>query len=246
MSKCSSERPERAAPSWSSGRSSPTCSGENRVGIQPSAISPGEFGVLGADRREVDRDLLLHGADRELQRLARPVGQRQLERLAVELDAFARERHAHDGDVVARALELFAQSAARASPRRPAAPRCRCRGSCARPRAGRSSRRSSPSSPPSGRASGRCPRPGGCARSDPPASRARWRRRSRRPRRPRPSHSPGAPPPGRWSAGRPSSGRGPSSRYARRASRRQPTSGVARDHEHHLRARGSCGDSLSR
>ena len=39
--------------------------------------------VLRPDRREVDRDPLLHRRDRELQRLAGPVGQRQLERLAV-------------------------------------------------------------------------------------------------------------------------------------------------------------------
>ena len=51
MSKSSSDLPERAAPSSSSGRSSETCSGENSVGIQPSAISPASavfFGPIAA------------------------------------------------------------------------------------------------------------------------------------------------------------------------------------------------------
>ena len=69
-----------------------------------------ERGVLGADRGEVDRDALLDGGDRELERLAGPVGQRQLEGLAVELDALAGERHAHHGDVLARALQLLGEA----------------------------------------------------------------------------------------------------------------------------------------
>ena len=72
----------------------------------------GERGVLRPDRREVDRDPLLHRRDRELQRLARPVGQRQLERLALELEALARERHPHHRDVLARARELAAEALA--------------------------------------------------------------------------------------------------------------------------------------
>ncbi len=43
--------PDRAAPSCKSGRSSETCSGENSVGIQPSAISPASavfFGPIAA------------------------------------------------------------------------------------------------------------------------------------------------------------------------------------------------------
>ena len=51
MSKPSSDLPERAAPSSSSGRSSETCSGLNSVGIQPSAISPASavfFGPIAA------------------------------------------------------------------------------------------------------------------------------------------------------------------------------------------------------
>ena len=70
----------------------------------------GERGVLGADRGEVDGDPRLHRRDRELERLARTVGERQLERLALELDALARERHAHDLDVLARALELLGEA----------------------------------------------------------------------------------------------------------------------------------------
>ena len=72
----------------------------------------GQCGVLRADRRQVDRDLLLDGGDRQLQRLAGAVGQRQLERLAVELDALARQRHPHDRDVLARALQLFGEALA--------------------------------------------------------------------------------------------------------------------------------------
>ena len=51
MSKPSSERPARAAPSSSDERSSGRCSGENSVGIQPSAISPASavfFGPIAA------------------------------------------------------------------------------------------------------------------------------------------------------------------------------------------------------
>ena len=40
-------RPARAAPSWSSSRDSPTCSGEKKIGIQPSAISPVSCMFLG-------------------------------------------------------------------------------------------------------------------------------------------------------------------------------------------------------
>ena len=43
--------PARAKPSSSSGRNSPTCSGENSVGIQPSAISAASvvfFGPIAA------------------------------------------------------------------------------------------------------------------------------------------------------------------------------------------------------
>src|SRR4029079_6092164 len=65
-----------------------------------------ELGVLRPDRREVDRDPVLHRRDRELQRLAGAVGQRQLERLAVELEALAVQRLAHDRHVLARALQL--------------------------------------------------------------------------------------------------------------------------------------------
>ena len=122
MSKPSSERPRAPAPSCSSGRNSATCSGENSVGIQPSAISPASARVVRADRGEVDRDLLLHRRDRELQRLAGAVGQRQRQRLALELQPLARERLAHDRDVLARALDLARRSAGRASPRRPAGP----------------------------------------------------------------------------------------------------------------------------
>ena len=51
MSKPSSERPERAAPSSSSAREPSTCSGEKKTGSQPSAISPTScvfFGPIAA------------------------------------------------------------------------------------------------------------------------------------------------------------------------------------------------------
>src|SRR3954454_6371787 len=49
----------------------------------------GELRVLRPDRREGDRDPFLPRRDRQLERLARPVGQRQLERLSVELEPLA-------------------------------------------------------------------------------------------------------------------------------------------------------------
>src|SRR3954453_13652880 len=67
----------------------------------------GELGVLRPDRGDVDRDLLLHRRDRQLQGLARPVGQRQRVDLAVVLEPFPRERLAQDLDVLARALQLL-------------------------------------------------------------------------------------------------------------------------------------------
>src|SRR5450759_1373401 len=68
--------------------------------------------VLRADRGEVDRDALLDGGDGELQRLAGAVRQRKLERVAVELRAFAGESHADDGDVLAGTLELAGEALA--------------------------------------------------------------------------------------------------------------------------------------
>src|SRR5881628_1957409 len=70
----------------------------------------GERGVLRPDRRQVDRDALLHWRDRQLQWLARAVGERQLERLALEVDALARERHTNHLDVLARALQLLGEA----------------------------------------------------------------------------------------------------------------------------------------
>ena len=195
--------PARAKPSSSSGRNSPTCSGENSVGIQPSAISAASVVFFGPDRGDVDRDPLLHRRDRQLQRLARPVRQRQLERLAVELDALARQRHPHDRDVLARALQLAARSAGRASPRRPAARWSRSRAASARPRAGRSSPRSSPSSRRERPGIWKIAEPSLIARSWPArARRGSSRRRSRRPPRSRPSRSRAAPPPARARAAR--------------------------------------------
>src|SRR4051794_3292165 len=69
-----------------------------------------ELRVLRPDRREVDRDAVLHRRDRELQRLTRPVRERKLERLAVELEPLAVERSAHDRDVLARALDLAGEA----------------------------------------------------------------------------------------------------------------------------------------
>ena len=158
MSKSSSERAGSCRrPPAGSVRNSATCSGANRVGIQPSAISPASAVFFGPDRRQVDRDALLHRRDRQLQRLPGAVRQRQLERLAVELDALARERHPHHRDVLARALELLPKRCAVPALRDLRARRRRSRSACGRPRGCRSWRRSSPSSRRCGRGSGRSP-----------------------------------------------------------------------------------------
>ena len=70
----------------------------------------GQRGVLGPDRRQVDRDPLLDRGDHQLERLARPIGEGQLERLAVELDALARQRHPEHRHVLARALQLVGEA----------------------------------------------------------------------------------------------------------------------------------------
>ena len=157
----------------------------------------GQRGVLRADRGEVDRDALLDGGDRQLERLAGPVGQRQLERLALELDALARERHAHDGDVLARALQLLGEALSV-----PALGDLRAGGADAEDHApvGELVDRGGGHRGHGGRAAGHLEDPRAepdLARSDRPASRARWRCPSRRPRRPTRSRSPGARPPGR-------------------------------------------------
>ncbi len=110
MSKPSSERPERAAPSSSSERESSTCSGEKKTGSHPSAISPTSCVFFGPDRGDVHRDALLDRRDHQLERLAGPVGQRQRVGLAVVGQPLARERLAHDLDVLLRARELLAEA----------------------------------------------------------------------------------------------------------------------------------------
>ena len=70
----------------------------------------GELRVLRPDRGDVDRDPLLDRRDRELQRLAGPVGQRQLVGLAGVGEPLARERLPQDLHVLARALELLAEA----------------------------------------------------------------------------------------------------------------------------------------
>ena len=54
------------------------CSGEKKIASQPSAISPVELQVLRADRGEVQRDVVAHRVQRQLQRLAGAVRQRQV------------------------------------------------------------------------------------------------------------------------------------------------------------------------
>ena len=63
--------------------SSPACSGAKKIASQPSAISPVSSRFFGPDRGQVDRDVLAHRVDGEPQRLARAVGQRQREVLAL-------------------------------------------------------------------------------------------------------------------------------------------------------------------
>ena len=160
----------------------------------------GERGVLRPNRRQVDGDALLNGGDGQLERLARPVGQRQLERLAVEVDALARQRHANHRDVLARALQLLGEALpvpalGHLRPgRADAADHATVGQLVDRRRGHRGHRRAS------GRASGICPSRGGWSTSAQPASRARSPCPSHRPQRPTPSHSPGARPPGRFSA----------------------------------------------
>ena len=164
--------------------------------------------VLRPDRGDVDRDPLLHGRDRELERLARARRAAAAASVSPWYSTRSRaQRHPHDVDVLARALELAAEALRRASPRRPAGRWCRCRAGSARRRAGRASRRSSPSSPPTG--------PGICMIAEPSRIRSRLRRRarrgssrrpSRRPRPSRPSRSRAARPPGRARAAPPPAG----------------------------------------
>ena len=161
----------------------------------------GQARVVGADGGQVDRDRLLHRRDRELQRLAGPVGQRQLERLAVELQALARQRLAHDGDVLARALDLASEALAV-----PALGDLRARGADAEdhPPVGelverrgrhRRHRRRAPGHLEDGRARS------GSSSSARRSSRGSSPRRSRRPRPSRRCRSPAARPPGRSRAG---------------------------------------------
>ena len=78
--------------------------------------------VLRPDRRDVDRDPLLHGRDRELERLARAVGQRQLERLAVVARAARAAAPSARRRRTRACAAAGARSAGRASPPRPAGP----------------------------------------------------------------------------------------------------------------------------
>jgi len=99
-------RPARCAPSSSGSRS------VGREKYRQPAVRDlaGERHVPGTERGQVDRDSLLDRPDAELQRLARAVGQRQVDRLAVELHLLVLQGQAHDRHVLARALQLLAES----------------------------------------------------------------------------------------------------------------------------------------
>src|SRR5262249_36924369 len=71
-----------------------------------------EGDVFRADRGRIDRDLWLYWRDRQFGRLTRSVGEGERDRPTVKLDPLARERHSHDGDVLACALELFGKALA--------------------------------------------------------------------------------------------------------------------------------------
>src|SRR5207253_675238 len=65
--------------------------------------------VLRSENRKEDWDPLLNRFDGQLERLARTVGEGKLERLAMELDLLASQRHADDRYVLARPLQLLAE-----------------------------------------------------------------------------------------------------------------------------------------
>ena len=69
-----------------------------------------EGDVLGAQHREVDRDLFLDRADRELQHLAGSLRKRQFHGFAVVLDLLVRQRHPHHRHVVACTFHLARKS----------------------------------------------------------------------------------------------------------------------------------------
>ena len=151
----------------------------------------GERGVLRPDRGEVDRDLLLHGGDGQLERLAETVGEWQLEGLAVELARVRARAPCGSTATYSRvrcsclrkplpvpALGDLRPGGADPEDHAPA-------GELVDRRGGHRGHRR-----PSARASGRSRSRAGSSRSARPASRARSRRPSRRPRPPTPSHSP--------------------------------------------------------
>src|SRR5207247_9557177 len=69
----------------------------------------GQGHIFRPQNGQEDWDPLLDGPDRQLERLARAVRQRQLQGLAVVLDLLAGECYPQDRDVLARALQLLAE-----------------------------------------------------------------------------------------------------------------------------------------
>ena len=82
MSKSSSDLPERVGAFLEQRAQLGDVLGREQRGNPAVGDLAGQRSVLRADRGEVDGDALLHGSDRQLERLARALGQRQLERLA--------------------------------------------------------------------------------------------------------------------------------------------------------------------
>ena len=70
----------------------------------------GELEVLGADRCEVEGNVLAHGMHGEGEGLAGAVRQREGEEFAVEGDALAGECHPDDRDILAGALKRLGEA----------------------------------------------------------------------------------------------------------------------------------------
>ena len=190
-------RPPRA-PARAAASCSPECSGDRKMREPAVGDLAREPEVARADGSEVDGRSGAGRADREPQRLAGAVGQRQRVVLPGIPHLLAPQRHPHDLDVLAGAAERGARTRTPCQPsltcgpetprprwNRPAGEGVERRGGHRRHRRGARRDLHDPGAEPDRRSSA------------PPARRARSGRRTRRPRRPRPARSRGARPRGR-------------------------------------------------
>jgi hypothetical protein len=70
----------------------------------------GQLEILRPDGGQVDRNVLAHRMQHQVQRLARPVGQRQLVRLAAVADPFAGQGQVDDVDVLTGAGQRLGEA----------------------------------------------------------------------------------------------------------------------------------------